>query len=196
MIFFGAESGSDWVLKEMDKQLTTGQTLELAERIRQFGIIPEFSFVLGNPRDPERDTRECLDFVRRIKRVNPQAEIILQHYIPVPQRDKMYGDVGNKIEFPTTPEEWSAPRWLNFTLRLAPEVEWLPVHVKDLIDNFELVVNSRWPTIQDIRLPFWGKALLQTLSHWRYSLQVYSHPFELSWAQRLIDLRKPKVESL
>jgi hypothetical protein len=34
------------------------------------------------------------------------------------------------------------------------------------------------------------------LSRWRYSFQVYSHPFELSWAQRLIDLRQPKVESL
>src|SRR5581483_3848674 len=52
MIFFGAESGSDWVLKEMQKQLTTDQTMQLAVRIREFGIIPEFSFVIGNPRDP------------------------------------------------------------------------------------------------------------------------------------------------
>jgi hypothetical protein len=42
MIFFGAESGSDWVLKEMKKQLTTNQTIELARRIRH-QIIPEFS---------------------------------------------------------------------------------------------------------------------------------------------------------
>src|SRR4029077_7446747 len=58
MIFFGAESGSDWVLEEMNKHLKAEQTLELARRIRQFGIIPEFSFVVGNPREPERDTRE------------------------------------------------------------------------------------------------------------------------------------------
>jgi anaerobic magnesium-protoporphyrin IX monomethyl ester cyclase len=196
MIFFGAESGSDWVLKEMNKQLTTQETLELAERIRQFGIIPEFSFVVGNPADPERDTRECLHFVRRIKQINPASEIILQHYIPVPQRKRMYGDVESKIDFPTTPEEWATPRWLNFTLRLSPEVSWLPSHIKELIDDFELVINSRWPTIQDIRLPRWGKTLLQTLSRWRYDLGIYAHPFELNWAQRLIDLRKPKVESL
>src|SRR6516165_123135 len=57
MIFFGAESGSDWVLKEMHKDITTEQTVTVAKRIRQFDIIPEFSFVIGNPRDPERDTR-------------------------------------------------------------------------------------------------------------------------------------------
>src|SRR5262249_30052620 len=62
MIFFGAESGSDWVLKEMQKDITTEQTLAVAQRIGKFGIIPEFSFVIGNPRDPERDTQETLQF--------------------------------------------------------------------------------------------------------------------------------------
>jgi hypothetical protein len=157
MIFFGAESGSDWVLKEM-KQLTTVKPSNLW---RVF-VSLELSriFLCRQSQDPERDTRECLDFIRHIKQVNPAAEIILQHYIPVPQREKMYGDVEEKIEFPNTPEEWATPRWLNFTLRLSPEVAWLPSHLKELIDNFELVVNSRWPTIQDIRLPRWGKALL------------------------------------
>ena len=56
MIFFGAESGSDAVLKQMNKHLTSDQTLALAARIRRFGIIPEFSFVIGNPAEPEKDT--------------------------------------------------------------------------------------------------------------------------------------------
>ena len=54
MIFFGAESGSDWALKEMQKGITTDQTFTMAERTRQFGIIPEFSFVIGNPRRSRR----------------------------------------------------------------------------------------------------------------------------------------------
>ena len=61
MIFFGAESGSDWVLKEMQKGITTEETVAMAHRTRQFGIIPEFSFVIGNPGDPERDTRETVE---------------------------------------------------------------------------------------------------------------------------------------
>jgi len=65
-----------------------------------------------------------------------------------------------------------------------------------LIDDFETVVAARWPTAQDIRLPTWGKSALQFLSAWRYRLGVYRWPFELDWAQRFIDLRKPKVESL
>lgn len=196
MIFFGAESGSDWVLKEMKKGITTGQTLDVAERMRRVGIVPEFSFVIGNPRDPERDTRECLQFIRKIKRLNPQSEIIMYHYTPVPQRGRMYGDVEGKIQFPTTPEEWATDRWLNFTLRIDPATPWLTRRTKALIDNFELVVASRWPTVQDIRLPRWGRRVLKVLSSWRYRFGLYRFPRELKWAQRIIELRKPKFESL
>jgi radical SAM superfamily enzyme YgiQ (UPF0313 family) len=196
MIFFGAESGSDWVLREMNKGLKTEQTLELARRIRTFGIIPEFSFVVGNPNDPVRDTKECLQFIRKIKKINPDSEIIVQHYVPVPQRKGMYGHVENKVQFPDTIEEWASRRWFNFTVRKDPVAPWLKTSTKRLIDNFELVVASRWPTIQDIRLPEWGRFLLKNLSAWRYKLQIYGWPLELEWAQRFINLRKPKVESI
>ncbi|MGH9470853.1 MAG: B12-binding domain-containing radical SAM protein [Terriglobia bacterium] len=196
MVFFGAESGSDWALKEMNKQLSTEQTLHLARRIREFSIIPEFSFVVGNPKNPELDTRECLRFIRKIKTINPQSEIIVQHYIPVPQRKRMYGDVEDRMRFPDTVEEWANERWLNFTVRKEPATPWLKTATKKLIDDFELVVASRWPTAQDIRLPSWGRRLLKLMSSWRYALGIYRWPLELAWAQRFVELRKPKVESL
>lgn len=196
MIFFGAESGSDWVLKEMQKDITTEQTLAVAQRIRQFGIIPEFSFVIGNPHDPERDTSETLAFIRKIKQINRQSEIIIYHYTPVPQRTSMYGHVDSQVTFPTTPDEWATKKWLDFTLRIDPNTPWLKRKTKNLIDNFEVVVNARWPTVQDIRAPRWSRALLKILSSWRYAARIYAFPKELRWAQQLISLRKPKQESL
>ena len=76
MIFFGAESGSDWVLKEMQKGITTEADADDGpSRTRQFGIIPEFSFVIGNPGDPERDTRETVQ-------LHPQTQ---DESIPTPR---------------------------------------------------------------------------------------------------------------
>ncbi len=196
MIFFGAESGSDWVLKEMKKDITTEQTLAVAQRIREFGIIPEFSFVIGNPRDPERDTHETLGFIRKLKTINPKSEIIIYHYTPVPQRTAMYGDIDGQVQFPVSPEEWATKKWMDFTLRIDPNTPWLTRKTKNLIDNFELVVSSRWPTVQDIRAPRWSRALLKSLSSWRYAAKIYAFPKELRWAQQFITLRKPKQESL
>jgi anaerobic magnesium-protoporphyrin IX monomethyl ester cyclase len=196
MIFFGAESGSDWALEEMNKGITAEQTLQLAARIRKFGIVPEFSFVVGNPRAPRRDTEDTIRFIRRIKKLNPSAEIIVQHYIPTPHPDGMYGAVDGQIQFPSTPEEWATERWYNFTTRHDPHLRWLPEEIKRRIDDFELVVNSRWPTVQDVRLTRRGRMLLQTLSSWRYALGIYARPVELQWAQRALALRRPRLESL
>jgi anaerobic magnesium-protoporphyrin IX monomethyl ester cyclase len=196
MIFFGAESGANWVLEEMQKGITTDQTETMARRTRQFNIIPEFSFVIGNPRDPDLDTRETLAFIRKLKRINPDSEIIMQHYTPTPQRGNMYGELDGKVDFPSSPAEWATKEWMDFTLRIDTHAPWLTQQTKSLIDNFETVVASRWPTVQDIRAPRWGRILLQTLSSWRYALRIYSNPFELRWAQQYIDLRKPKRESL
>jgi len=196
MIFFGAESGSDWVLKEMQKGITTEQTLQVASRMQQFGIIPEFSFVLGNPRNPELDTQETLKFIRRIKGLNSDSEIIMYHYTPVPQRGAMYGNVDGQVAFPNSPEEWATQKWMDFTLRIDPDTPWLRRKTKRLIDNFELVISSRWPTVQDIRAPKWARAFLKSLSAWRYWSQIYGFPQELRWAHQFIELRKPKRESV
>jgi radical SAM superfamily enzyme YgiQ (UPF0313 family) len=196
MIFFGVESGSNETLKEMHKDLRVEDTLAIASRIRRFNIIPEFSVIFGNPRDPEGDTRDCFKFVRKLKKLNPDAEIVVEHYTPVPQREQMYGNVEEQMHFPTTPDEWATARWQRFATQKDPSTPWLRPSTKRLVDNFELVVSSRWPTVQDIRLPSWGRWLLKTLSAWRFRLGFYAAPLELKWAQRAIDLRKPKVESL
>jgi anaerobic magnesium-protoporphyrin IX monomethyl ester cyclase len=196
MIFFGAESGSNEVLKEMNKDLRAEDTIALASRIRQFGIIPEFSIIFGNPKDPEGDTRDCIKFIRKLKHLNPDAEIVVEHYTPVPQRAKMYGELEDKFQFPTTADEWTTDHWQRFATQKDPKTPWLRPRTKQMIDNFELVVSSRWPTVQDLRLPQWGRLGLKALSSWRYRLGVYSAPLELRWMQQFIGLRKPKEESL
>jgi hypothetical protein len=100
------------------------------------------------------------------------------------------------VRFPASPDEWATERWLSFTLRTEPNVPWLAPRTKRRIDDFETVVSSRWPTIQDFRMPAWGRLLLQGLSSWRYGLGVYGSPRELQWAQQLVNLRRPRFESL
>jgi anaerobic magnesium-protoporphyrin IX monomethyl ester cyclase len=194
MIFFGVESGSDAALKSMKKQLTAEQSLELAGRIRRVGIIPEYSFIFGNPEDAERDVAENIAFIRRIKKVNPDVEVVVQTYVPTPQQAGAYGRV--EVAFPTTPDEWVTDRWYRLITRTDPELAWLPDRVKRRIRDFEVVMNSRWPTTQDIRLPGWGRTLLKALSSWRYALGTYAFPVELRAAQKLARLRQPRLESL
>jgi anaerobic magnesium-protoporphyrin IX monomethyl ester cyclase len=196
MIFAGAESGNNQYLREMNKQITGEQVLEFAGRIRQFGITPELSFVIGNPNEPDHDADQAMAFIRRVKQVNPDAEIVVQHYTPTPHPDGMYGGINGKLQFPGSPEEWASERWYNFTTRADPALPWLPRRTKRRIDAFEKVLECRWPTVQDVSLSPAARAIMKSFASWRYSLGVYSWPFELELVQKILKPRRPKVESV
>jgi anaerobic magnesium-protoporphyrin IX monomethyl ester cyclase len=63
-------------------------------------------------------------------------------------------------------------------------------------EDFEVVVSSRWPPVQDVRTPQRGRVFLNSLSSWRYALVICRFRIELQWANEFINLRKPKRESL
>lgn len=196
MIFFGVESGSNRKLQEMKKQITAEQSLELAARMRQVGIVPEFSLIFGDPRDSETDFNDTVAFARKVKTINPDVEIIVQTYVPVPQRHgEMYGKLDN-FEFPTSPDEWATDRWFRFAMRKDPELSWLSPELRRKIYGFETVMNARWPTIQDWRLPSWGRVMLKSLGIWRYAFGAFDNPIELRWAQKMVRLKQPRLESL
>ena len=70
MAYIGAESPNDAMLKSIRKGTRSDQTLAVAELCRIQGVIPELSFMVGNPDDPEGETERTFEFIRQVKRVN------------------------------------------------------------------------------------------------------------------------------
>lgn len=196
MIFFGAESGSDQSLREMNKNLARAQIIEMAHRARRYSIIPEFSFMFGNPRDPIGDALQTIALIYQLKEIDPRCEIIIQHFTPTPQRRGAYGNVDAQNPYPDTVEEWATPQWIRFASHHNPKVPWLRVDLLSWLRNFETVVQCRWPTIQDFRLTPVSRKMLQILAGWRYRSRFYHFPLELKVARRAVALRNPRVESL
>jgi radical SAM superfamily enzyme YgiQ (UPF0313 family) len=208
MAYIGAEAASDDVLNSMRKGTRVDHTLEVASLCRSYGVIPEFSFVLGGPDDPEGEIEKTLSFIRRIKQLHPTCEIILYFYSPTPQVDRAalrdrpgethlpimtsYGPSGPAL--PTTPEEWTEPRWVSWVCH--QDAPWLTPRLRQRVLDFARVLACRFPTVQDHRTPAWGKALLRNMARWRYATGNYNRPIELALGQRLLGLRDPRRESL
>ena len=169
MVFFGAESGSDEVLRRMDKKLTTEQTLEVAARTREHGIIPEFSFMFGDPDEPAREIENTLAFIRRLKDVNPAMELIHYYYTPTPQRGATYGDVDPLSGTPTDLETWTRPEWVRWMTHEDPRVRWMTPELRRRVEDFVLVLESRFPSLHDKRTRAWGRTLGRVLARrpWR-----------------------------
>jgi radical SAM superfamily enzyme YgiQ (UPF0313 family) len=196
MVFSGAESGSDATLQAMNKggRASTNLTLDLARRMGSYGIVPEFSFVLGCPPDPMADVASTFDFVRQVKAVNPATEIVLYTYTPVPLDGDLY-DAARKrgFRFPETLDEWASPEWKQLSMRRGDGIPWMEGAVRRRVRNFERVINAFYPTITDRRLTRWRRATLRALSGWRYALRFYDAPYELRALHRLMRYQRPET---
>jgi radical SAM superfamily enzyme YgiQ (UPF0313 family) len=196
MVFCGAESGSTDMLKKMNKGGTASaeQTLELAARMKSYGVVPEFSFVVGNPPDPGADLAQTLTFIRQLKRVNDATEIILYVYSPVPAEGMFYESAREQgFTFPTTLDAWVSDEWQAFALRRDPSTPWSHGEVRQRVRDFESVLNAYYPTVTDTRMTAPRRMLLRAASAWRYHSEAYGKPFELNFLQRAFRYQRPET---
>ena len=206
MAYIGAESPSDWLLHDVRKGTSADQTLQAVDRCHSNGVIPELSFMLAPPQDPEGETESTFEFIRHIKRAYPRTEIMLYVYAPlpagpgstIPQVERAINELrdsdGHHLVFPATAEEWAEPQWLRYWCHT--DVPWLTPRLRSRIRDFSTVLGCRFPTVTDIRSPYWGKSALRTLASWRYRHRRYSRPWELDFSKRFIRLWDPRVSGL
>jgi radical SAM superfamily enzyme YgiQ (UPF0313 family) len=202
IIFFGAESGNDKVLHQLNKGGTqTGdQILHFAERLKKYDIIPEYSFVLGTPAPTPEEVMEQIEFdisfIKKIKAVNPKTEIVLYTYSPVPtEGSELFNEVlASGFEYPKKLEDWISPQWERFDLRKNPLTPWLTAEMIDKIRNFETVLNGCFPTVSDIRLNGRKRRLMKLVAGLRYRINFYEFPYEIKLLQRMWKYRQPEIQ--
>jgi radical SAM superfamily enzyme YgiQ (UPF0313 family) len=186
----------------MDKGGTQSadQIRSFAARMARFDIIPEYSFVLGTPGNSPEQVMQQIDqdivFIREIKSINPQTEIIIYVYSPVPtEGSEMYHKVlESGFRFPEHLEDWISPQWESFDLRKNPLTPWLTPEMIDKIKDFETVLNSYYPTVSDIRLSAIKRKVMRMVSFARYKTGLYKKPYELKALQVLWKYRQPEIE--
>jgi len=205
MAYIGAESPSDWLLHDIRKGTRSDQTLEAVEVCRRNGVIPELSFMLAPPHDPEGETEKTFEFIRLIKRRYPPTEIMLYVYTPLPavpgsgkaaprSGAQLLDTAGNPVLFPETADDWARPEWVSYWCH--GDAPWVTPRLQQRIRDFTTVLGCRFPTITDIRSPPWGKWMLQGLASWRYRYARYDRPWELNFSRKFVRLWDPRVSSL
>ena len=171
-----------------------------AARMAKFDIIPEYSFVLGTPGDNAEQVMKQIDddiaFIKEIKQINPNTEIIIYVYSPVPtEGSDMYNKVlATGFKFPEKLEDWINPHWENFDLRRNPLTPWLTPEMINKIRDFEVVLNGYYPTVSDTRLSGIKRRILRTISSLRYRTGFFWKPYELKALQILWKYRQPEIE--
>jgi radical SAM superfamily enzyme YgiQ (UPF0313 family) len=206
MAYIGAESPSDWMLHDIRKGTRSDQTFEAIEKCRSNGVIPELSFMLAPPQDPEGETEKTFEYIRQVKRIHPPTEIMIYIYTPLPpsrwalqqQRPpktlQLNDFAGEPVAFPETADGWAQKKWVDYWCH--GDAPWVTPRLHQRILDFTTVLGCRFPTITDIRSPTWAKSTLSTLAAWRYRFKKYDRPLELNVSKRFVKLWDPRVSSL
>jgi radical SAM superfamily enzyme YgiQ (UPF0313 family) len=181
-IFFGLESGSERVMRSVNKRLDLETVPRTAARCRAVGIRPSFNLIFGLPEEGEDDLRETLALVDRVGRVNPDADFFTNIFSPYPGSPIWATAVQQGVREPRTLEEWAD---------FHPKVQVLPwlsgarhVRVQRIRDYIRLGYSARQMVVARPRgWRRWARAALRAAARLRLRLMWIRVPVEV-WAVR------------
>jgi radical SAM superfamily enzyme YgiQ (UPF0313 family) len=108
-VFIGAESGSDDVLRSVNKVRfqDTKVLHQVAEKCHRAGITCTFSLIFGLPGESESDRRQTLAMIREVKSQSPTTEFHSNIYTPYPGAPNFRHAISMGLREPGSLEEWA-----------------------------------------------------------------------------------------
>ena len=182
-IYMGAESGSERMLELVNRSGTKSQCLEAARLCAEYGIIPEFSFMIGLPGETESDVFESLRFAQQLKTVNPAVIITdFKIFTPYPGTPLYDLAVRQGLTPPQSLAGWSAYIWGNVEYPWIEDIQF--VRTVSLVSLF---ANYYHEFRQDLRGPVRriGSALLHRLALIRWKAAFFDFPVEWMILRRI-----------
>lgn len=82
---FGAESGSNRILRFINKGITKEEIISANLKAKEVGIKPAYNFMGGFPTETRKELHETIDLMIKLKRDNPNAQLeTIMTYCPMP----------------------------------------------------------------------------------------------------------------
>lgn len=99
-IVMGVQTGSDSMLKRMNRGHTREHSINAISLIREFGFQPHIDFIVGNPDETEEEQFELLDFMEQMLR-DYEVRIHMHSFVPLPStpwENKLQAPINEKVK--------------------------------------------------------------------------------------------------
>jgi radical SAM superfamily enzyme YgiQ (UPF0313 family) len=170
-LLIGLESGSDRLLKLIDKRFTVNKLLEGVRNIAKHNLHATYSFIVGLPTETKEEFQATIDLMRQIYKIHPRAGFTLGAYLPYPG-SKMYAfSIAQGFRPPARTEDWGA------------------------IDRFRKDFDSPWVNVKKVwairecfKLLSWDLGPLKKWFETRIKHNFYLFPIDIYLAEFLADI--------
>ncbi len=188
-MFFGAESGSNYTLTSINKDISTHHILEGAKKVAEAGIRPILSFMSGFPGETMVEFQKTLDLIRELWGLHPLITVNgIFPFNAYPGTMLYEKAVALGLETPSSLEEWGEWHfqyepdhpWLNSNMKRQMEISFYMVRFKYYVARYEDRYKGK-PFVKLIKLavrPF----------RWSINFRLTKRFFAIAWEWKLFAL--------
>lgn len=194
---FGAESGSNRILKYLQKGQTVEQILEVNQKCKDVGIKPIYSLMCGIPTETFKEVNQTLDLFFRLQEENPEASLTsISQFLSFPGTVIHNTALEMGLKPPRRLEDWAG--WSNTDTDFNGEQRpWLSKRERVWLGNLSYLSNiaysgaSIFSTIKNKPMSGvinFGLKLLSNYFKWRLKNKSYHfvpEVFLVLWVYRL-----------
>jgi len=145
-MFFGAESGSEKILKLIKKDISTEDIIEGARAVAEKGIRPNLSFMSGFPGETLTDFENTIDIILKLWKVHPLVTVNgIFPFNAYPGTDLYQKALELGLRSPVLLEDWGEwsfqykpdNPWLDSVMKKWMEIAFYMVRFKYYIARYE-----------------------------------------------------------
>jgi anaerobic magnesium-protoporphyrin IX monomethyl ester cyclase len=186
---FGAESGSNRILKLMNKGITKEETILANLKIKKHGITPAFALMLGFPGETFSEMEETIDLARQLRKDNPQAQFeTMATYTALPGTPMWDLAIKYGLKSPTNLAEWSDWNFDEYDLE-GKRIPWFNKKERQSVVNLcylSMLSNAIPNLIDSLESPIMSKVaqMVYAMPHkyfqWRFFDKHYKESLDLN----------------
>ena len=129
-VLFGAESGSNKVLTEINKNQSVEENLDFVRLLKKHKITPYFTTMICFPMDPDEDIKASFEMIRKAKLIDLSLKVHVGYYTPFP----------NTVFYTKAVDKGFAPPqslkgWINHTFETF-KAPWYKAEYEEKFNNF------------------------------------------------------------
>jgi len=126
-IHFGVESGSDKILKSINKGITVQQVLAVKDKLTKHKVYQDYSFMVGFPNETKEDIKKTIRLIVQLANDNDYLDAIygLSIYTPYPNTILYKQAVKSGFKPPTNLEGWVKMDWWEVNLPWIENKKWI-----------------------------------------------------------------------
>lgn len=190
LLAFGAESGSEKILKKIQKNIIPAEIINSAKLCLKYDIIPQYSFMIGLPGEKKEDMKATLRLIDKLISLSDKVQILgPQAFRPYPGSPLFAECVKSGWRSPSSLEEWSNYVQNELSYLNIKDFPW--VKDKDYVESMEAYVRFGAHSFKSamgssVKSQKMIKFLFVLICKLRWKLKFFFFPIEFKLAKKYV----------